>query len=296
MAKDDKIRYEREMAQLTTPPTPPQSDRDRRPRRANRLGRPKSTRRPPALEPLSGDFEAEDQEMERAINGWSPEAVKVPAMKEYSEMVDKNKYYVEETAWRYHNPPLPSTGGLEDNEREKPGKLVMVSVGPEELRPLPPPPEPPEDFPNTKYCRWSYDSDTRVLLADFRPIEKDGELVITLEDEEFLLKMYERDDITVVSDGLFSGLDPDKWTLDYIRRVAGDQYYHRFRRFDIVKEEEAKGKKKPPRKPYGSKNSDDASKEIADPSGATKSPSEPSSCDELKEEDYVEVRHVEVDR
>ena len=37
---------------------------------------------------------------------------------------------------------------------------------------------------------------------------------------------------SLVSEGLLSGLDSKKWTLDFLSRVSGDEYYHRFRRFD----------------------------------------------------------------
>lgn len=282
LAKQNKALHEREQGAQQH-----NDVKEKRPKRANRLGRTRSSLRPreESPEPVSGDFEAEDQEMEKVINGWSPEAVKMPLFQEYSEMVDTNEHYVEETAWRYHNPPLPSSKGKDvEDVKNTSGKQVMASVTPEELRPLPPPPPLPKMFPTTKYCHWSFDEDTRVLLADFRPT-KGNEVVVTLEDEEFLLNMYERDDITVVSEGLFTGLDKDKWTLDYIRRVAGDEYFHKFRRFAREKTEpenaaESKlvsGDVKP--------DEHDAQTSVAETSHRPK-----------EHDDFVEVRHVEVDR
>lgn len=177
----------------------------------------------------------ETNEIEQEINHWSPQGVQVPTKVAYDAMVDSNPYYVEEEAWRYHNPPLPPREGTIDENSDE--KQLFTYVSHEELRPLPPPPPLPTRFPNSQFCRWTFDEDTRVLHADFR--RTDGDAVITLEDEKFLLEMYERDDITVVSEGLATGLDREKWTLDYLSRVAGDEYFHKFRRFDKLDPEEA---------------------------------------------------------
>ena len=171
---------------------------------------------------------AATNEIEQEINHWSPQCVQVPTQTTYDAMVDSKPYYVEEEAWRYHNPPLPPREGtIEEQAGEK---QLFTYVSHEELRPLPPPPPLTTRFPNSQFCRWSFDEDTRVLHADFR--RSDGDAVVTLEDEKFLLEMYEKDDITVISEGLATGLDREKWTLDYLSRVAGDEYFHKFRRFD----------------------------------------------------------------
>jgi hypothetical protein len=70
----------------------------------------------------------------------------------------------------------------------------------------------------------------------------------------------------VVSEGLVSGLDKDKWTLGYINRVAGDEYYHKFRRFDKEKQD---------------------TDEIT---SSRKSGEKPAA------DDYTQVRHIELDR
>ena len=191
------------------------------------------------------NLNTEDAKTEKDINGWSPAAVRVPAQVTYEAMKDPNPYYVEEQAWRYHNPPIPPA--MHEQEDDKGQHFPYVAD--EELRPIPPPPPVPTVFPQTPFCRWSFDEESRVLYADFR--RAGGDVVVTHEDEKFLLEMYERDDITVVSEGLVSGLDKEKWSLDYVSRVAGDEYYHRFRRFDRQTQDDVtmKSKKKASVKP-----------------------------------------------
>jgi hypothetical protein len=128
-----------------------------------------------------------------------------------------DQYYVEETAWRKFNPPPPTEG--ED---------IPGAVASEHLQPLPPAPPIP-DLPHTGKCTWSFDEDSRVLLGEF--VQEDGTFELVYEDEEFLLRMMERDDITVISDGLATGVDPEKWTLEYMANAVGDEYYHKFRAF-----------------------------------------------------------------
>lgn len=93
--------------------------------------------------------------------------------------------------------------------------------------------------------------------------------------------MYERDDITVVSEGLVSGLNKEKWTLDYVSRVAGDEYYHRFRRFDKQAPGSAAAAAKPKKK-------------------ASKKPKPDATTTENENEDisekFVGVEHAEIDK
>ena len=146
----------------------------------------------------------------------------------YMYKEDPNEFYVEETAHIYHNPPFPS---------EWPNGVSI-----EDLRPIPPPPPLPT-FPKTGSCGWSFDESSRVLIADFssgtnsnEEKEQEQNFVMTTEDSRFLFEMYERDDITVISRGLLnlSKVDPSLWSLDYVRRCVGREYYHKFRRFDRV--------------------------------------------------------------
>ncbi|CAB9515529.1 histone chromosomal protein 6 [Seminavis robusta] len=189
--------------------------------------------------PPAGLNAEEDPEKKEKVTKPKPAPrVRAKPTIKYTDMVDPNKFYVEEHAWRYHNPPMAPP--KENDKHEN----IFEAVSPENLRPLPPPPPPPTNFPNTGYCTWSYDYDTRVLHADFR--RSDGPPVVTYEDEKYMLNMFERDDVTVVSEGLVCGLDAHKWNLDYLSRVAGDEYYHRFRRFD--KEDPEKMPSKPKKK------------------------------------------------
>lgn len=96
------------------------------------------------------------------------------------------------------------------------------------LCPLPPPPNVPEP-PSTGKCVWSYDKQSRVMLANFRAAGKPAE--VSEEDKKFLLEVMERDDVTVVTEGLAEALDPQLWDLSYLQNAVGGEFYHRFRKF-----------------------------------------------------------------
>ena len=114
--------------------------------------------------------------------------------------------YEEESAWRFHNPAFPSSDNSQQGEQltivrdESMIPSLRPPVASEDLPPLPPPPPLPS-FPNTGFCQWSFDEESRVLYANFRGVSSTTTNV-KLEDETFLLRMMERDDITVISDGL----------------------------------------------------------------------------------------------
>lgn len=131
---------------------------------------------------------------------------------------DNNPSYVEEEAHIYHNPPLPS--------------YITQGVLPRDLPQIPPPPPVPE-APNTGKCKWSYNEDTRVYLADFS-VQDQATFAIDPKDERFMLDVMERDDITLVSQGLLdmSALDHNLWSLDNIGASLDQEFFHRFRRFD----------------------------------------------------------------
>ncbi len=141
-----------------------------------------------------------------------------PTYQEYTYIPDPNEYYVEETAHIYHNPPFPSK--------------FSNGVTIQDLRPVPPP-QPLPPLPQNGTCNWSYDETSRVLIADFSANSGNKPLV-TQEDSRFLFEMQERTDITVISRGLLnmSKIDPSMWNLDYLRKVVGQEFYHKFRRFD----------------------------------------------------------------
>jgi hypothetical protein len=93
-------------------------------------------------------------------------------------------------------------------------------------------PEAPQipSIPNTGKCNWSFDHEQRVLLANFNVGKSKPELIPL--DKSFLLRMMERTDIAVVSEGLFEHFDPSVWDLDFIDSRTGDKMYHRFRLFE----------------------------------------------------------------
>ena len=131
--------------------------------------------------------------------------------------------YREELAWRFHNENRALNW----------------------LRPLPPPPPDP-DFPTgiSTSCRWSFDPETRVVLANFRSTE--GSVVVSQSDKERLYRLMERDDVTLITEGLADRLDPQLWDLEYIMSLVGSEYYYRFRRFtsEIVEPPKTKKGKK----------------------------------------------------
>ena len=104
-----------------------------------------------------------------------------------------SEFYEEETAWRFHNPDF----ALDENDNLTVSRDASIpSLTPPTshklLKCIPPPPPLPT-LPSTGFCAWSFDSDSRVLLANFRdPILAEttkGKVTIVHEDEVFLFKM-----------------------------------------------------------------------------------------------------------
>lgn len=116
-----------------------------------------------------------------------------------------------------------------ENEEKRWASSVPLYSDLEPLHDAPPLPS----FPSTGYCEWTFDEDSRVLLGKFK-IDKDHPKVVTFEDQSFLLRMMERTDIAVVSEGLFDDTDGSNmwWDLDFIAERVGDKMFHRFRRFE----------------------------------------------------------------
>lgn len=160
--------------------------------------------------------------------------------------------YEEESAWRFYNPEFPEVETMSSKKGLSPEKLtelrggialspLSVPISPDELPPLPPAaPLPP--LPDTEFCDWSFDEESRVLLADFRvpsrrKMEGEGErfeVKVVREDEIFLLTMMERDDITVISQGLADEINSSIWSREYIESVIGSVYHHKFRGFQTM--------------------------------------------------------------
>jgi hypothetical protein len=143
--------------------------------------------------------------------------------------------YEEETAWRFHNPNLPETSNQQLQELRKVTGLPSLQdrCGPNELKPLPKA-LPVPSLPDTGFCKWSFNNVSRVLLANFcassHAVEAE-QVTVLPEDEEFLLQMMERDDITVISQGLADAINPFLYSNDYIKGVIGPIDHHKVRRF-----------------------------------------------------------------
>jgi len=96
------------------------------------------------------------------------------------------------------------------------------------------------NLPNTGYCEWSYDNESRVLHANFRKRARTATSlsqlpVITEEDENFLMLMMEKSDITVISEGLADEISAKLWTREYIVGCIGSEYHHEIRSFQFQK-------------------------------------------------------------
>ena len=169
------------------------------------------------------------------------------------------EYYEEESAWRFYNPKLPEKetkskkAVSQENLTELRGggalPSLLVPVSPDNLPPLPPA-APMPTLPNTGFCDWSFDEKSRVLFADFRvpscrTAEEEGGggggrrgIKIVREDESFLFTMMERDDITVISQGLADEINSSLWSREYIEGIIGSVYHHKFRGFETMLRED----------------------------------------------------------
>ena len=155
-----------------------------------------------------------------------------------------DEVYKEETAWRFHNQNLPEKSEEQLTElREVSGLPSQDRCGPKELNHLPKaPPLPP--LPDTGSCKWSFNEDSRVLLADFCASShavKEGQVEVIPKDKEFLLTMMERDDITVISQGLANAMNPFLYSNEYIKDVIGSRDHHKVRRFTTTKNGQIEG-------------------------------------------------------
>jgi len=72
------------------------------------------------------------------------------------------------------------------------------------LPPAPPPPDPPKNC----HVSFSFDPQSRVILATFRPKAR-----VTMQVEDYVLKVMERTDLTLVMEGAMQDLDMRKWQL-----------------------------------------------------------------------------------
>ena len=84
-------------------------------------------------------------------------------------------------------------------------------------------------FPTTNKCTWSFDKEHRVLHADFGG--QDGKVEVTATDEEFFLRMCERDDITCIAGGLASQFSPELYDPRKLVASYGHLFLNKVRRF-----------------------------------------------------------------
>ena len=144
-----------------------------------------------------------------------PYTPRIQKIREEAKLLQKSlrplESYVEETGFLHQNPVLPF----------------------EELQPLPQA-ECLPDIPQhcSAWANWQ-DEKQRILLADFSGIQE-----IDAQGKEFLSRMMQRDDITVITQGVMHGLRQELWSQAAINHVCGNRWYHKFRHFqwDPVKE------------------------------------------------------------
>lgn len=132
--------------------------------------------------------------------------VQIQVLKSFAD--PNTDVYQEETAFLFHNPPTEP-----DN--------IPCEESVEEVGSIPPPPPLPteKDFPTNSNATWSIDPHSRVLLGNFTQVH--GR--VSKEDLDFLGRMMERDDLTVISEGIF---DPcrEEW-LNFEVCIACRQSY-----------------------------------------------------------------------
>ena len=81
--------------------------------------------------------------------------------------------------------------------------------------------------PATSDCIFSFDESARI----FRAIVKPGITALSQESKEYLLQMMERDDIAVITGGLYQDFDSSLWNQSSILGMSGEMPHHRFRLF-----------------------------------------------------------------
>jgi hypothetical protein len=113
--------------------------------------------------------------------------------------------YVEDVAWRLY-------GNQKSNEH---GYATL------------PPPIKLPDPPTQTSCIWKVESENRVIRVRL----KSSCTRFTVDDKQFLMSTMEKDDVTVITEGLCENLDKKMWNLKSIETKAGHRFHHRFRRF-----------------------------------------------------------------
>ena len=119
---------------------------------------------------------------------------------------DPTDYFIEERAFLYHDPKTSAECRHLHEEPE------------DQLGPLPPAQRLEFDLDNLHFAdklsiKWSFDRELRLVLLDFHKLTYDQ---LSRYDLAFFTCLLERDDITVISEGLLDveSLDPDLWDLN----------------------------------------------------------------------------------
>ena len=117
-------------------------------------------------------------------------------------------YYVEDIAWR---------------------KYAVHTSDVSNLSPLPPPAPLPPLISDDTSCTWHLDKENSILRVTL----KHG-MNLSKKAKEFLYVMMERDDIAVITSGLYHGMGHECWNQDRMAHELGADRYHSFRRFAYV--------------------------------------------------------------
>jgi hypothetical protein len=119
-------------------------------------------------------------------------------------------YFVEGIAWRQNAVHTPDVSNLS---------------------PLPPPEPPPQLITDNKdtSCTWHLGKENLILRVTL----KHG-MNLSKNAKEFLYVMMQRDDIAVITTGLYHGMGHECWNQDRMAHELGADRYHSFRRFACV--------------------------------------------------------------
>ena len=138
-----------------------------------------------------------------------------------------------------HHTEPPAAGARPQRKRSVPKFFGYDETSPptplprvEDPPPLPrvedPPPSP--KIPEHLISKWEYVEESRVLLGDFKHLAS-----IPKPDKEFLLSMMERDDITVVTEGIVGNFGDSEVPLGSIATPLHRHSYHDVLRYDRIK-------------------------------------------------------------
>jgi hypothetical protein len=93
--------------------------------------------------------------------------------------------------------------------------------------PLPPPGPAPDCPKDDSQVVWTYDESSRVYLGDFSKVQ-----FVPEHHKRFLGELMERDDITVICEGLLGEIQDGQDFLNAVARSFRNDPHHKFRRFE----------------------------------------------------------------